>query len=87
MALRLNRSNLVLNLHTRGKQSFNNMIFKHLNICNVNNLIIYFEENEIKNAMWDYDSYMSHMTCGFLKYFWNVVKNDFVFKFFCKNFM
>jgi hypothetical protein len=59
-----------------------NLCFRQLSMTESSNIIRPFTLEEVKQAIWDCDSYKSpgpnDISFGFLKQFWNVVKDDFM---------
>jgi hypothetical protein len=59
-----------------------NLCFRQLSMTESGNIIRPFTLEEVKQAIWDCDSYKSpgpnDISFGFLKQFWNVVKDDFM---------
>ena len=59
-----------------------NLCFRQLSLSESGNIIRPFALEEVKQAIWDCDSYKSlgpdGISFGFLKQFWNVLKDDFM---------
>jgi len=57
-----------------------NLLFKQLSVAEGRNLILPFSETEVKNAVWDCDSFKSPgpdgVNLGFIKDFWADIKGD-----------